>query len=183
MHETDLTDFQRQVIQEIVPDTSRRKHTLRLIFNALLYLTKCGCQWRLLPRKFTALPLVYSYFRRWQVIGRWARLNQALVRRHRQHAALSRQPSPRVAVLDVQSIKSSERGVLDISFDGHKKIQGRQRQLVVDTGGRLRAARVGSAHEHDRVSGQAALQKLAQQGFERLQLVLTDAGYDGQPPG
>ena len=60
MYETDLTDFQWQVIQEIMPDTRRRKHSLRLIVNALRYLTKSGCQWRLLPREFPAFPLVYS---------------------------------------------------------------------------------------------------------------------------
>ena len=65
--------------------------------------------------------------------------------------------------------------------DGHKKIQGRKRQLIVDTGGLLLAAHVGPAHENDRIGNKAALQNLAQQGFERLHLVLVDAGYGGQP--
>ena len=181
MYETDLTDFQWQVIQETLPDTRRRKHSLRLIVNALLYWTKSGCQWRLLPREFPAYALVYYYFRRWQADGRWARLNQALVRRQRLLTAPSQQPSPSVAILDAQSIKCSERGVADKGFDGHKKIQGRKRQLAVDTGGLLLAAHVGPAHENDRVGGQAVLEKLRQQGFERLQLVLADAGYGGQP--
>ncbi|MBD2767011.1 transposase [Hymenobacter sp. BT664] len=64
MYETDLTNFQWQVIQEIVPDTRRRKPSLRVIVNGLLYLTKSGCQWRLLPREFLPFPLVYYYFRR-----------------------------------------------------------------------------------------------------------------------
>ena len=84
-------------------------------------------------------------------------------------------------MLDAQSIKCSERGVLDKGVDGHKKIQGRKRQLIVDTGGLLLAAHVGPAHENDRVGGKEALRKLAQQGFERLALVLADAGYDSQP--
>ncbi len=180
MYETDLTDFQWQVIQEILPDTRRRKHSLRLIVNALLYWTKSGCQWRLLPREFPAYALVYYYFRRWQADGRWARLNQALVRRHRQRAAPSRQSSPSVAILDAQSVKCSERGVLDKGFDGHKKIQGRKRQLLVDTGGLLLAAHVGPAHESDRVGGKVALENLRRQGFERLHIVLADAGYGGQ---
>ena len=181
MYETALTDFQWQVIRETFPDTHRRKYSLRPIVNVLLCLTKSGCQWRLLPREFAPFPLVYYYFRRWQADGRWARLNQALVRRHRQRAAPSRQASPSVAILDAQSIKCSERGVLDKGFDGHPKIQGRKRQLLVDTGGLLLAPHVGPAHENDRVGGKAALQKLAQQGFERLGLVLAGAGYDGQP--
>jgi putative transposase len=144
-----------------VPDTRRRKHSLRLIVNALLYFNKSRCQWRRQPHEFPPFPLVYYYFRRWQADGRWARLNQALVRRHRQRAAPSRQSRPSVAVLDAQSIKCSERGVVDKGFDGHKKIQGRKRQLVVDTGGLLLADHVGPAHENDRVGGKEALKKLA----------------------
>ncbi len=105
----------------MLPDTHRRKHSLRLIVNALLYLTKSGCQWRLFPRECPSFPLVYYYFQRWQADRRWAALNQTLIRRHRQRAAPSRQASPSVAVLDAQSIKCSERGVLDKGFDGHKK--------------------------------------------------------------
>ena len=62
-----------------------------------------------------------------------------------------------------------------------QKNQGRKRQLLVDTGGLLLATHIGPANENDRVGGKAALQKLAQQGFERLGLVLADVGYDGQP--
>ena|GEM_PF-2903065 len=132
MYETGLTDFQWQVIQETQPDTRCRKHSLQLIVNDLLYWTKSGCQWLLLPRESPAYALVYYYFRRWQADGRWAQLNRALVRRQRQRAAPSRQPSPRVTIMDAQSIKCSARGVADKGFDGHKKLQGRKRQLAAD---------------------------------------------------
>lgn len=181
MYETDLTDSQWQVMQQILSDTRRRKYSLRLIINALLYLTKSGCQWRLLPNDFPPYALCYYYFRRWQADGRWAKLNQGLVRREREQSAPSGQASPSVALLDAQSVKCSERGVLDKGVDSHKKIQGRKRQLVVDTGGRLLAVHVGPAPENDRTGGKAALEKLLTQGFERLIVVLTDAGYDGQP--
>ncbi|MFD1467618.1 transposase [Hymenobacter caeli] len=52
-----------------MPDTRRRKHSLRLIINALLYWTKSGCQWRLSPRDFSAFPFVYYYLRRWRALG------------------------------------------------------------------------------------------------------------------
>nr|WP_081867666.1 transposase [Hymenobacter sp. IS2118] len=60
-------------------------------------------------------------------------------------------------MVDAQSIKSSERGVLAKGFDGHKQVQGRKRQLAVDTGGRLLAAHVGPANENDRIGGRAVL--------------------------
>jgi len=64
------------------------------------------------------------------------------VRRQRQRTASFRQASSSVAVLDAQSVKCSERGVLNKGFDGHKIIQGRKRQLAVDTGGLLPAGHV-----------------------------------------
>ncbi|AIZ63343.1 hypothetical protein PK28_05875 [Hymenobacter sp. DG25B] len=181
MYETDLTDSQWQVMEEILPVKRRRKYDLRLILNGLLYLTKSGCQWRLLPNDFPPYPLCFYYFRRWQQTGHWTRLNKVLVEQERQRAAPSGHASPSVAILDAQSIKSSERGVPNKGFDGHKKIQGRKRQLIVDTGGRLLAVAVGPAHENDRVGGQSALQNLLTQGYTRLKLVLTDAGYAGRP--
>ena len=144
----------------------------------MLYWTKSGCQWRLLPRELPTYALVYYYFRRWQADGRWAQLNQDLVRRQRQLTAPSRHPSPRVVIVDAQSIKCSAREMADKGFDGHQKIQGRKRQLAV---GYLLAAHVGPAHENDRVGGQDVLEKLRRQQFERLHLVLADAGYGGRP--
>ncbi|HLK96757.1 MAG TPA: IS5 family transposase [Hymenobacter sp.] len=181
MYETDLTDSQWQVMEKSLPTQRRRKYSLRLILNALLYLTKSGCQWRLLPNDFPPYPICFYYFRRWQSSQQWARLNKVLVEQERQQTAPSGQPSPGVAILDAQSIKSCERGVLDKGFDGHKKVQGRKRQLVVDTGGRLLAVSVGPANENDRIGGHKALQQLYEQGYARLRLVLTDAGYAGRP--
>ena len=134
MYEPDLTDSQWQVMQNILP-TARRKYALHLIVNALLYLTKSGCQWRLLPNDFPLTPFVFYYFRRWQVDGRWAHLNKVLVEQDRRRAAPSGHPSPSVAIVDAQSVKCSERGVLDKGFDGHKQVQGRKRQLAIDPGG------------------------------------------------
>ena len=76
MYETDLTDSQWQVIEKSLPTTRRRKYSLRLILNALLYLTKSGCQWRLLPNDFPPYPICFYYFRRWQATGQWVGLNK-----------------------------------------------------------------------------------------------------------
>ncbi|AWM32494.1 transposase [Hymenobacter nivis] len=78
------------------------------------------------------------------------------------------QSSPSVAVVDAQSIKCSERVIVDKGFDGHKKIRGRKRLLAVGTGGRLLAAHVGPANENGRIGGRAVLEKLHRQGFSRL---------------
>ena len=141
---------------------------MHLIVNALLYLTKSGCQWRLLPNELPPYPICFYYFRRWQANGRWAELNKVLVTYERRRSAPSLQASPSVTIIDAQSIKCDERGVADKGFDGHKQIQGRKRQLAVDTGGRLLAAHIGPANENYRTGGRTALEKLHSQGFNRL---------------
>ena len=62
MYETDLTDSQWQIMQNALPITRRHKYALRLIVNTLLYLTKSGCQWRLLPNDFPPYPICLYYF-------------------------------------------------------------------------------------------------------------------------
>ena len=133
----------------------------------------------LLPREFPAYPPVYYYFRRWQADGRWVELNRALGRRH-QRAAPQRQPAQAWPCPMPNPSSAVNAGCWGRALTVTKKFQGRKRQLPVDTGGWQLAARVGPAHENDRVGGQAALRNLHQLGFERLHLVLADAGYDGQ---
>ena len=102
-----------------------------------------------MPNDLPPYPIGFYHFRRWQANGRWAEPSKVLVAHERRRPASSRQTSPSVAIIDAQSIKCRERGVADKGFDSHKQIQGRKRQLIVDTGGLLLAAHVGPAHEND----------------------------------
>lgn len=120
-------------------------------------------------------------FRRWQTDGCWVQLNRALVQRQHRRAA----PSDGQAYTWPSWLPDSSdtaRGVADKDLNGHRKLQGRKHQLVVDTGGPSLAAHVGPAHGNDRVGGKAMLEKLRQQAFKHLHLVLADADYGGQPP-
>ncbi len=71
-------------------------------------MVRCGGAWRLLPHDFPAWQTVYDYFRRWKQDGTWERMNTALRRQLR--VALSRDPEPSAAVLDSQSVKTTEKG-------------------------------------------------------------------------
>ncbi len=67
---TNLTDKQWQVINNIVKIKKRkRKHSLRKMINAIIYITKTGCQWRMLPKEFGSWQSVYFYFRKWKLEG------------------------------------------------------------------------------------------------------------------
>ena len=179
MYPTDLTDSAWQVIDQILADKRKRKYSLRAIFNALLYVTKMGCQWRQMPNDLPPWLVCYYYFwigppKRWRNEGKWERLNKTLVERRRQKA--NRHASPSVGVIDSQSVKNSEWGVVLKGFDGNKKVQGRKRHLVVDTLGLVLVV-VHAANQHDSPAARAVLSSLARQGYERLTKILADSAY------
>ena len=86
-----------------------RTHSLREIIDAIFYLLKSGCQWRLLPHDFPRWPTVYHYFRKWRRDGTWERVNRALRERLR-GVRLKRDPKPSAGVVDSQSVKSTAVG-------------------------------------------------------------------------
>jgi putative transposase len=124
-----------------------RTHSLREILNAVFYLLKSGCQWRLLPHDFPRWPTVYWYFRKWRIDSTWEHINRAL--RERLRVRLKRDPQPSAGVVDSQSVKSTAVGGEDRGYDGGKNVKGRKRHILVDTEGFVLKAKVHSAKVMD----------------------------------
>ena len=85
-----------------------RKHSLRAICNAIGYVQRTGCQWRLLPRDFPPWLVVYMTMWRWRNRGLWDQVMHQLRRRVRVQAG--RQPDPTLAIIDSQSVKTVQKG-------------------------------------------------------------------------
>jgi putative transposase len=103
---------------------------LRAVLDAIFYLLRSGCQWRLLPRDFPAWGTVYRYFRSWKNMGVWTRIQREIYEQVQAHAGRSGCPS--VVIMDGQSVKTTERGGVR-GFDRHKHVKGRKRHVLVDT--------------------------------------------------
>ncbi len=109
---TDLTDPQWALLAPLLPPPKSggrpRRLDMRRVLNALFYIDRTGCQWRYLPKEYPNWKTVYWYFTRFQDDGTWERITAALRRQVRQRAG--RQPDLSAAILDSQSVKTTERG-------------------------------------------------------------------------
>jgi len=181
---TDLKYSEWLLLEQFFPPNVRgrpRKWEMWLILNAILYVTRTGCQWRMLPKEFPPWQTVYRYYWRWARSGLWAEINACLVRQVRQKQDRETQPS--AAILDSQSVKTSEGGEAR-GVDVHKQTPGRKRHIVVDTLGLVLLVVVHSASVQDAAGGQLVLQRLFAQikrnvhnRWCRLKLIWADGAY------
>ena len=107
-----LSDDEWRIVEPLVPPTQSggrpAEHARREIVNAILYILRTGCQWRAMPHDLPPWPTVYVYFRTWRLNGTWQRMHDRLRRQLRQ--ATGRHPEASAAILDSQSVKTTEKG-------------------------------------------------------------------------
>ena len=115
--------------------------------NAILYLVKTGCQWRMLPRDFPPYNTVFYYFNKWKWEGVFEEL-------------MGMEDTPSIGIIDSRSIKSSHHVDTDRGIDGNKKIKGRKEHIVVDTLGLPMSVVVHEANTHDSVGADTVIDRM-----------------------
>jgi transposase len=172
-----LTDPQWAAISPFLNLKRKRKHDLRQVINIILWLLRTGCQWRNLPEEWPNWQVIYYYFEQWKQDGTFERINLALNQLDRQQ--VDKEAYPSVLCIDAQSVKLNPMICEYQGPNANKRVNGRKRQFVVYTQGRLWVADV---HAADQAEGPAAIFLIGDilwRAGESLKKVYGDQSYNG----
>ena len=179
MYPTDLSGTQWQFIKRTLAlDERKRKHDLRSIWNAINYLVKTGCQWRMLPSGFAKWQLVYYYYNKWADIdmSHFDLLLEKL--REKVRVKMGQNAEASLRIIDSQSVRWGNNRSLN-SFDGNKKVKGIKRHAIVDKNGFLIAIMVSVAHVHDS-KAVLLLMRVLKEFLCSIKVIVADGGYRGE---
>jgi len=176
-YQSNLTDDQWTILSNFFDLKRKRKHGLRDVINAIYYVLKSGCQWRMLPTEFPNWQSVYYYFHKWSRAGLWEDINQIFI--HAIREAEQRNEQPTAAIIDSQSVKNTLVPYEKVGYDAGKKIKGIKRHIVTDVLGNLLTVQILPASIQDRDAAEHVFSKM-KRTWKKVTHAFADGGYSGK---
>ena len=158
----------------------QREHELRAIFNALRWMVRAGCPWRLLPNDLPPWTAVHQQALRWIRAGCFEAMAHDLRMVLRELSERASQPT--AVIMDGRTVQSTPESGGRAGYDGHKRRKGSKVHIAVDTLGHLLALKVTPANEQERAQVGALAQQVQAVTERRVQLGYVDQGYTGKEP-
>jgi transposase len=181
-YQTDVTDeewvFVAPYLALCREDATQRDYPLRAVFNAVRYVAKSGCPWRMLPNDLPPWYVVYQQMRRWIDARCFETMVEDLRKLLREYA--ERKPQPTAMILDSRTLQSTPESGARAGYDGAKRRKGSKVHAAVDTLGHLLALHVTAADEQDRTQVGVLAEAVQQITGEHVELAWVDQGYTGE---
>jgi transposase len=161
-------------------DAPQREYSPRVIFNAMRYLIRAGCPWRMIPNDLPPWASVYQQAQRWIKAGCFETLAHDLRALLRWCAGRAEQPT--AVILDGRTLQSTPESGARGAYDGYKRRKGSKVHIAVDTLGHLLALKVTAANEQERAQVGDLVKAIQETTGDTVEAAFVDQGYTGQEP-
>jgi len=158
----------------------QREHSLRAVFNAVRYMVRAGCPWRMIPNDLAPWSIVFQQAQRWIAAGCFEALAHDLRQLLRLLAERSEEPS--AVILDGRTLQSTPESGARAGYDGYKRKKGSKVHIAVDTLGHLLALKVTAANEQERAQVAILLEEVQAITGGKVEVAFVDQGYTGAEP-
>jgi transposase len=161
-------------------EAPQREHPLREVFNALRWIVRAGCPWRLMANDLPPWRVVYQQAQRWIKAGCFEAMTHDL--RSLLRLLAGRPAEPSAVIFDARTLTSSVESGIRAGWDGHKRRKGSKVHIAVDTLGHLLALRVTPANEQERAQVKELAAQVQEITAENVEVAYVDEGYTGEEP-
>ena len=161
-------------------DAPQREHSSRELFNAVRYMVRAGCPWRMIPNDLPPWSTVHQQAQRWIKAGCFAAMAHDL--RAVLRLLAEKDPEPSAVILDGRTMQSTPESGARGGYDGYKRRKGSKVHMGVDTLGHLLALKITAANEQERAQVGELAREIQQVTGDKVQLAFVDQGYTGEEP-
>ena len=183
-YDSDLSDeewaFCAPYLTLMKEDAPQREHSLRDLFNAVRYMVRAGCPWRMIPNDLPPWHTVYQQGQRWIKAGCFEAMAQDL--RVLLRVIAGREGEPSAVILDGRTMQSTPESGTRAGYDGYKRRKGSKVHVGVDTLGHLLALKIPPANEQERAQVGDLAKEIQEATGDNVEVAFVDQGYTGEEP-